>query len=400
MTGALRYLLARSFLNSLLARLRRLRQPKYLIGAILGAAYFYFYFYKFLFGGDFIKGPQMVSDALWPHVSAAMLLVAMILFSWIIPASRASVQFTEAEIAFLFPAPIKRRTLIIHKLIKSQLALLIIAVIMTLITGRYRAGSEAWFRMAGWWTILNTLNLHRIGASFALQRLREAGMTDWKRRLGVVLAIAGVVSTVVVLRDSLPPPPTSPAPGKMPDFGAWGVQIAQSQPLATILAPFRWIVAPYFARDLLSFVVAFAPAAGILLLHFLWVIRADVSFEEASIAAAQKRAALLSAHSKGEFRARSPKARTPVWQLRAAGFAPWGFLWKAMIKFGGRRAMFLWLLLFAILLGASAAVREQLTPRPRGGHCRARRVLHHALDQPDHGGPARVRTVTAGHGLV
>ena len=36
--NALGYLVTRSFVNGVLFRLRRLRKPKYLLGAILGAA--------------------------------------------------------------------------------------------------------------------------------------------------------------------------------------------------------------------------------------------------------------------------------------------------------------------------------------------------------------------------
>ena len=53
MNRALIYLFSRSFWNSIVVRVKRLRQPKYLIGAIIGGAYFYFYFYRFLFRGDF-----------------------------------------------------------------------------------------------------------------------------------------------------------------------------------------------------------------------------------------------------------------------------------------------------------------------------------------------------------
>ena len=367
MTGALRYLLARSFVNGLTTRLSRLRQPKYLIGAILGAAYFYFYFYKFLFQGGFIKvtGPQLIPASIWPHVGAAMLLVAMILFSWILPASRAAIRFTDPEIAFLFPAPIRRRTLIIHKLLKSQLTLLVLAVLMTLLTGRFRAGSEAWFRMAGWWVIFNTLNLHRIGASFALQRLKERGMADWKRRLTALLAIAALVVGVEVTRRAIPVPPV-PAAGQMPDYTGYLTQLVNSGPLPYVLAPFRWVVGPYFANDLLSFLIALGPALGVLLLHFLWVIRADVSFEEAAIAAAQKRAAVIASVRTGEVRIRSAKARTPIWRLRPTGFAPVAFLWKAFLKFGGRRTVYLWSLLFVLLSVTVAIVHQQGSGKPSG----------------------------------
>src|SRR5437899_268147 len=108
MNPALRYLLATSFFNGIRSRIARLRQPKYLAAALLGGAYFYLYFSSFLFAGQILHGPRMIPYTLLPHFGALMLLAAVIGFSWIIPASRAAIAFTEAEIAFLFPAPISR----------------------------------------------------------------------------------------------------------------------------------------------------------------------------------------------------------------------------------------------------------------------------------------------------
>ena len=45
MIGALIYLQAQSIKNRLRVRLRRLKKPKYLTGAVVGAAYFYFFFF-------------------------------------------------------------------------------------------------------------------------------------------------------------------------------------------------------------------------------------------------------------------------------------------------------------------------------------------------------------------
>lgn len=44
MLGALLYLRLTSLRNLLRVRLLRLKQPKYLVGAIVGAAYFWFFF--------------------------------------------------------------------------------------------------------------------------------------------------------------------------------------------------------------------------------------------------------------------------------------------------------------------------------------------------------------------
>jgi hypothetical protein len=367
--NALGYLVTRSFVNGVLFRLRRLRQPKYLLGAILGAAYFYFYFGRFLAVSRMPWGAE--SGPASPHgleIGAAILFVATIVLSWILPASRAAIAFTEAEIAFLFPAPITRRTLVIMRLVKSQFALLLFSAFMTLLSGRFHLGSEVWMRIGGWWVIMNTLNMHRLGASFALQRLRERGMADGKRRVLVVLVLVAFVALVEFMRRSLPPPPDlATALRGGGEITNYIVQLLHTGPLRYVLAPFKLIVAPNFAHEGVTFLRALLPAFGIMALHFIWVVRADVSFEDASIEAAKKRAAFLAARGRGELRARgkSDKARTPLWRLRPTGFAPIAFIWKSLLKSGGRRTLGRWAAFFAVLAaGAFALGRVEYLTKP------------------------------------
>jgi len=362
--NALAYLVTRSFVNGALFRLRRLRQPKYLLGAILGAAYFYFYFGRFLAVSRMPWGAE--SGPASPHgleIGAAILFVATIVLSWILPASRAAIAFTEAEIAFLFPAPITRRTLVIMRLVKSQFALLLFSAFMTLLSGRFHLGSEVWMRIGGWWVIMNTLNMHRLGASFALQRLRERGMADGKRRV-----LVAFVALVEFMRRSLPPPPDlATALRGGGEITNYIVQLLHTGPLRYVLAPFKLIVAPNFAHEGVTFLRALLPAFGIMALHFIWVVRADVSFEDASIEAAKKRAAFLAARGRGELRARgkSDKARTPLWRLRPTGFAPIAFIWKSLLKSGGRRTLGRWAAFFAVLAaGAFALGRVEDLTKP------------------------------------
>ncbi|MEO6789287.1 MAG: putative ABC exporter domain-containing protein [Chthoniobacteraceae bacterium] len=367
--NALGYLVTRSFANGVIFRLRRLRQPKYLLGAILGAAYFYFYFGRFLGGMRSPIGPRATSGAVFgPELGAAILFIATIVLSWILPASRAAIGFTEAEIAFLFPAPVSRRTLVVMRLVKAQFALLFFSAFMTLLTGRFHLGIEAWLRVGGWWVIMNTLNMHRIGASFALQRLRERGMADWKRRAVVVLAIIALAALVEYMRRSLPPPPglAAAAQGRGAEIARYVSQVLHAGPMPYVLAPFRLVVLPNYARDVATFLRALLPALGIIALHFIWVVRADVSFEDAAIEAAKKRAAFLAARGRGEMRAQtgSGKARVPLWRLRPTGFAPLAFVWKSLLKAGGRRTLSRWAAFFAALAAGAWALgrSDRLTP--------------------------------------
>src|SRR5882672_9075900 len=149
MINALLYLQFRTFLNRQKLRLQRLKKPKYLIGGIVGGLYFYFYFFRFLFRAG--RRPSMPMDMSLDHLQlfealGAATLLVIVLLAWIIPHGRAALTFTEAEVNFLFPAPVSRRTLIHFKLLKSQAGILFTTLLLTLITGRFGGAGAAWIR--------------------------------------------------------------------------------------------------------------------------------------------------------------------------------------------------------------------------------------------------------------
>src|SRR6266853_6586770 len=197
MLSALFYLQFHSVKNRLVARLKRLKQPKYLLGGIVGATYFYFYFFRHLFrmpgSRPAAASATQTQNLLLYESLGALVLFIIVLLAWIVPHQRAALAFTEAEVAFLFPAPISRRGLIHFKLLRSQMAILFTTVLLTLVTNRF--GGRYWAAI-GWWLILSTLNLHFLGSSFARTLLLERGISNWQRRvgtLGIVLAAAAIV---------------------------------------------------------------------------------------------------------------------------------------------------------------------------------------------------------------
>ena len=140
MISALLYLQYYSIRNRIVMRIKRLKQPKYLVGGIVGALYFYFYFFRTFLGTPtgghaFTLFASPDSMASFESLGALILLIVVVL-AWIIPHQRAALTFTEAEVAFLFPAPISRRGLIHFKLLRSQTAILFTALLLTLVTRR------------------------------------------------------------------------------------------------------------------------------------------------------------------------------------------------------------------------------------------------------------------------
>jgi hypothetical protein len=341
MTGALLYLRWMSLRNMVLSRFRRLKQPKYLVGAIVGVWYFYFMFFRRAYsagrGSGLASGAMAVPPDVLPVVVAvgALILVGFCALAWILPDQRAGLTFTEAEIAFLFPAPFTRRTLIYYKLLSSQLGILFTALIFTLITRRWGfLGGNPFTHAIGWWFILATLNLHTTGASFVVTRLMDQGITPWRRRFTVLglLAAAAVVTLLWLGRDL-----RAPQGRDFVDYhtmAAYAHTLATSGPLPWLLLPAELVLGPFFAPDLPAFFLALGPALLVFLAHGWWVLQSEVSFEDASIAKSEKRAAKIAAVREGNWRAASGtiKARPAPFRLAVTGRPEFAFLWKNLLS--------------------------------------------------------------------
>jgi ABC-2 type transport system permease protein len=288
----------------------------------------------------------------------ALALLVIVVLAWLIPHGRAALSFTEAEIAFLFPAPISRRALIHFKLLKSQTAILFTTLFLTLVTGRFGSGQNAWIHAAGWWIILSTLNLHFLGSSFARTLLLEKGVSNWKRRAVVLLLVALAAGAVYFWSRE-----TMRAPGprdleSVRGIGAYLQEVFASGPAPYLLFPFRMIVRPFLAPGLPVFVSAAWPALLLLLLHYAWVVRSDVSFEEGSLALSRRLAERVTALRKGNFEPIRKKASKPLFALHPTGSPVIALLWKNLIAMGNMFNIRMLLVIFAILTPSAIAALQ------------------------------------------
>lgn len=356
MIAALLYLQFHSTKNRLLMRFKRLKQPKYFVGAIVGGAYFYFYFFRLLLfptgsrGGASPLASAMSGDPVFQESLRALILFAIVLVAWIIPRQRAALAFTEAEVAFLFPAPMDRRGLVHFKLLRSQLAILCTVLFLTVLSGRYGGGAHWLIHAAGWWVILFTLNLHFIGSSFVLTRLMDRGLATWQRRVAV-LALAALAAGLILVWAVREMPELTSA--SLADFEAikdYAQRMLVSGPLPYLLYPFRLAVRPYLASDAISFLNVLWPALLLMVAHYFWVIRSDVSFEEASLEASKRLAEKVAAARAGNWRSDSKKLKSKraPFKLHPGGSPVVALLWKNLISAGSAFTMRLWLLLLLV----------------------------------------------------
>ena len=357
MIAALCYLQYHSARNRLVTRFKRLQQPKYLFGAIAGGLYFYFYFFRYLFQGYARGGRPTVIPAVAPeHLLlleslAALALFVIVLLAWLIPHERAALTFTEAEVAFLFPAPVTRRSLIHFKLVRSQLRILFSALLLTLFSRRF--GGNAWIHALGWWLILSTLNLHFLGSSFTRTLLLDRGVSNRLRRLLVFALAASLAAFVWLWAKKTLPVMSSADTASFDSILNYAQQVLTTGPAWYLLYPFHLLARPFFAPNAAAFIIALAPALLLFLLHYLWVDCSHVAFEEASVEASQKLATRLAAARAGNWQGakKNQKARRAWFPLAATGPAATALLWKNLIGVGQIFSARLWI--FVVVVGVA-----------------------------------------------
>ena len=327
MVGAFLYLTACSFKNRLRRRLRRLREPRYVIGLLVGLAYFYVIFFRRSARRHApAEVPAIASVAAPLQFLASLFLMGTAVIAWLWPAGRPPLPFTRADVQFLFTAPVTRRQLVHFMLWRSQIAILFGSAIATFFM---RPGSLAggWTLMAGLWIVLMTVRLHLIGV--ALRRLSlvahgASGLTRQWLPLSVVLGGTGVLLATLVR--------AWPALGAMTggrEVLAEVQRLAGEGAAAVVFWPFMALVRLPTAASTGAFLAALPAALALLALNYVWVLQSDAAFEEASADHAERQAS----RRQGPRAAVKGASATPF-TLAPDGRPEAAILWKNLILVG------------------------------------------------------------------
>lgn len=315
--------------NRIRRQLQRLRKPQYLVATIVGG----FYFWSVFLRRVSFSSTRMDLDAQRIALIEAPILALSFVWAagtWLFGAERAQLQFSEAEVQFLFPAPVSRRALLHYKLAKSLLRIAFSSVVSTFFIGRF-APNPVFFAVGSWFAF-STFALHLTGASFTRESLTQHGRFGWSRRLGTVAIVALVLGLLAAwtVRGAVPPPPD------VIDLDAWGEWLDA----VTHLAPLSWVLYPVRAPIRLALAQTGADfgrmlpgAAALMAVHYLWVISSDVAFEEASAAASEVRARRLEQRraTAGQRPISAPKGRFRL-PLAPVGRPEVAVVWKNVLS--------------------------------------------------------------------
>jgi hypothetical protein len=322
-------LLVAGMRNRIRRQLQRMRQPKYFFATLVGILYFWSVFGRRLqFGVRRIQLPIEAIDL----VEALLIVLALVAVgsAWLFGTERAELRFSEAEVQFLFPAPATRRALLNYRLLKSAFRTFLSAALLTLFSAGSITGHPFLF-LGGASVALFTLSLHLTGASLTRASLIEAGRFGIRRRLGTLAAALAVIGGLSwwALKANKPAPPES---WSLQEITKWLEAIIGSPPLSWVLIPVRAPVELALARDARHFLAVLPAALAVTAVHYLWVISSEVSFEEASVQAAERRAKALEARRRGRGSLiKLGKTRRAPFPLSSSGHAEVALIWKNAI---------------------------------------------------------------------
>jgi putative ABC exporter len=351
---ALWFLSRRTFVNAARRKLAQIRNPRYAVAVLIGIAYLV------ALVSNHHGAPRAGSpgaSALGQHreLLAAVGIALAVAWAWLYGTGTAGLAFSQAEVVFLFTAPIRRSSLIQFKLFRAQGRLAWTVVIWAIIFSPAGFGLPTLLRAGALWALATTLYLHQVGASLVRTSLAEHGSAGLRRRLpSLVLLTLALVLVSIVLVNDLPLLAEAARHGAAALLAA--VDQAASRPApALLLFPFRLLARPITARDTSAWLAAIWPVLLVMVAHYVWVIRSDTAFEETAAEASTRRAARLSARRTGapnpgaSVRGYSP----PIFRLAPTGWPAMAILWKNLIQVvRSRRAR---AILLVVLVACAAA---------------------------------------------
>ena len=333
----------RTLKNASRRKLGRLREPRYMVGFLLGAAYFAMIFLRPGSRTGRVALSSRLQAGLPPHAADLLLLAGaaalavVTLLIWLFRKGQPSLGLSEAEIQFLFPAPVSRKVLLHYALLKAQLPILFSALIITAVSGR-RGGGTAILTGAGLWLLLTATHFHNLALAFTKARWEELSKTARRatKAAGFAATVGALAILLVSLGAGLLAGTSGLEDGSVASLGEFVVAL-RNGPLGAlpfvVLAPFRWILAPLLAPDAPAFGRALPRALALVAILYAWVARTAVRFEEATIAHAGKRANLRARREAGRIETLpSERRRASVpFALAPRGRPELAIVWKNLL---------------------------------------------------------------------
>jgi hypothetical protein len=324
------YITACSTRNRTRRWLRRLREPRYLFGFLAAVAYLYFAVFR-RFGRAGAAGRRRRSAALAVLPSfagagpalAGMGLVVAAAASWLVPGTGRLLEFSPAEVQFLFPAPVRRRQLLIHRLLRSQMGLLFASLVPSLALALPSGSATSGLRtVIAVWLLLVTARVYFSGVTLARSQF-FAQSRPLRRLARLPLAVSVAVLTIVGV--TLIRAFAAQAPASAGELVAAFVGVAGTPRVRIVLWPFETLVQPLFAATLAEYVAGLAGGVVVLAVVLSWVLGSDGAFQDVATDVVERQQ--QPQQGRAVYRARKTE-----WRLAPTGRPEAAFIWKTAMQ--------------------------------------------------------------------
>jgi len=330
--------------NRIWMRIRRLKEPRYLIGALAGAAYFWFMIFRRAMGAHNGKILVLKTFAVSPAIAdvASVVVLLLMILVWALPGDSGGLEFSDAEIAFLFPAPLRRRDIILYKILRAQPQALFSALIMTVL-GWWRQGL-----FIGVWAAISVLSVYFMMVSLGRARLKQAHIGFLARLLGVAAIVAGLYWLALSELHTISFKGIKNFRGAGPALELLGPSFHKPL-IRTILFIPHLFASAAIPSSLASLAISVLALIALGVAFFYIAAAINVSFEEASIGASQKKAA-RQARSRGQRSGAFVMFRRAPAPFKLAETGPVGvaIVWKNLIAL--MRNSIAWVVVFVAIL--------------------------------------------------
>ena len=263
--------------------IRLLRQPKYLVGAVVGVGWMGVWVLRPLLASHARFGSvtsSMPFTELMPafHRLAALAATIFLPLPWLFPWGWSGLPFREAELTMLLQAPLTRRQVIHYGLLKSEIGVVVSSLIASLLLNG-RGFSSSWpMTFIGTWLAFEFLHLNGKWRALFVNfgsRGRRLGLTN-----AMLLFYAALFAVLV--------------PFLAQTVAGWrgmdraqvtaAVSALEWPPLvAWLTTPGFWLTAPVFAAGVRASALAFLPLAIGIIVQREIVLRSKARFEESAL---------------------------------------------------------------------------------------------------------------------
>ena len=297
--------------------IRLLRQPKYLVGFVVGAGWMGLWVVRPLLRSrlhfESTPGSPFVMELLPAfHRFAALVVTVALPLPWLLPWGRLGLPFRESELTMLLQAPLSRRQVIQYGLLKSEVGVLLSGFLLPLFAGFGGLGARL-LMGCGTWTLFEFWHLNgKWRALFNLRQTEIPVSLARARRLALTIGLLGFYAVMLLaLWPFLTQVGVAIGGRDYREVAASLTAVTWPPLLNALSTPGWWLTAPMFARDGTTFVLAAAPMLLAIFAQREIVLRSKARFEERALE-----------HAKAETAKKSPTRRFAMISSRARSKQP------------------------------------------------------------------------------